>query len=191
MKIHLSYLAVIGILLGILFFQQQCKRPCPDPEVTHDTITKPGDPFPVLVEVGQPDPIYYEEPYIMPALIDTMGVILDYFTKYYYADTIKDDSSAFIALFETVKGNRIIDRSFSFQNRRATQVITPMQKQRNAVYAGFQTSLNPDESLDFGPAVMLITKKGYGYSYAYGVNEKSHTVSFVWKISFRNKHPPD
>jgi hypothetical protein len=189
MKLHATYLTIVLILLGLLFFQQQCKRPVkPDVVVTHDTI--PGDPFPVLVHVGQPDPVYVDQPYILPAIIDTMGVIIDYFSKYYYADTLKDDSSAFIALYETVKGNRIIDRSFSFQNKRATVVNNYYPAEKTKLYAGAMVAIRPSQQLDIGPAVMLITKKGYGYSYAYGVNERTHTLSFVWKISLRKNHPP-
>ena len=188
MKVHATYLTIVLILIGLLIFQQQCIRPeKPQTIVTHDTI--PGDPFPVLVEVGKPDPIYYEEPYIMPALIDTVGVIIDYFSKYYYADTLKDDSSAFIALYETIYGNRILDRKFSFQNRRATVINNYYPPDRTKLLAGTMLAVSPDQSLEIGPTVILITKKGYGYSYAYGINHKTHTFSFVWKISLR-KQPP-
>lgn len=190
MKTHLSYILIIIILIGLLVIQQQCKQP-PEPVTTHDTITIPGDPFPVMVEVGKPDPVFVDQPYFLPGNIDTLAVIMDYYSKVYYADTIKDDSSAFIAIFDTVYHNRITNRSFAFQNRRATQIInnTTILPQRTALYAGAMTSLTPEERLDIGPAVLLITKKGYGYSYAYGVNHKTHTFSFVWKISLRGQHP--
>jgi len=190
MKIYATSVTIILILLALLILQRECSHH-PDPEViiTHDTI--PGDPFPVLVEVGKPDPIYVDQPYILPAIIDTMAVIVDYFSKYYYADTLKNDTSAFIALYETVQGNKIIDRKYSFQNRRSTiinnNVFLP---DKTKLYAGGMVAITPDGNPEIGPTVMLMTKRGYGYSYAYGVNHKTHTFSFVWKISLRGQHPP-
>jgi len=185
MKIHVSYLTVILILIGLLFLQQQCQK-APEAKIitTHDTI--PGDPFPVLMELGKPDPLYVDQPYFLPSNIDTMGVIIDYFSKVYYADTIKNDSSALIVLYDSLRGNRIINRSFSFQNRRATQINnTTILPDRTKLYAGAFVNIYPGEKMDFGPSLFLMTKRGYGYSYAYGINEKSHTVSFVWKISLK------
>lgn len=190
MKTHATYLTIVLILIGLLFLQRECIRP-QEPQVitTHDTT--PGDPFPVLVTVGQPDPIYIDQPYFLPATIDTIGVIIDYFRKVHYADTIKNDTSAFIAIYETVIGNRITDRSYSFQNRRSTVINNNVfLPDKLKLCAGAMVAISPEEKFDIGPSVMLITKKGYGYSYAYGVNNKTHTFSFVWKISLKGSHPP-
>jgi len=185
MKIHLSYLTVVLILIGLLIFQQQCQK-APEAKIitTHDTI--PGDPFPVMTHVGKPDPIYVDQPFFLPSNIDTMGVIIDYFSKVYYADTIKNDSSALIVMYDSLGGNRIISRSFSFQNRRATQIINKtILPNRTKLYAGAFVNIDQGENLDFGPSLFLMTKRGYGYSYAYGVNHKTHTFSFIWKMSLR------
>lgn len=195
MKVHLTYLSILLVLVGLLILQRECQR-WPEPTIINDTITIPGDPFPVLVNVGQPDPIYVDVPYILPAVIDTMQVIVDYFSKYHYADTLKNDTSAFIAVYEEVTGNRITNRSYSFQNRRVTQIIhnttiLPEDKERLRVYAGAMLSMTPKQSFDLGPSIYMTTPKGYGYSYAYGINEKTHTITLVWKVKLRSRHPPD
>lgn len=196
MKIHVTYLTILLVLVGLLFLQRECHR-CPEPTIINDTITIPGDPFPVLVNVGQPDPVFVDVPYIIPAVIDTMALIVDYYSKVHYADTLKNDTSALIAVFEEVTGNRIVNRSYSFQNRRSTQIIhnttiLPEEKEKLRVYAGAMLSMTPEQSFDLGPSVFMTTPKGYGYSYAYGINQKTHTITLVWKISLRrSRHPPD
>ncbi len=179
----------ILILIGLLFLQRECQR-CPEVETIYRVDTIPGDRVPVLVPIDKPYPQlvivdtgswHYHD-------IDTMAIVRDYFAKAIYCDTLKNDSSAFIALIDTVHMNRLQGRSLVFANRRPTAIIhtttIEQQKERMKLYAGAWLSLSKEQEPDFGPTATLLTKKGYGYGYAYGVQHKTHQVSLLWKVKF-------
>ncbi|PKP47602.1 MAG: hypothetical protein CVT94_10875, partial [Bacteroidetes bacterium HGW-Bacteroidetes-11] len=71
-----------------------------------------------------------------------------------------------------------------------TTTIQPTEPERMKLYAGAMLALTPEDKSDIGPVLMMMTPKGAGYSYAYGVNEKTHTFTLVWKINLRRKVPP-
>lgn len=185
---------VIIILIGIIFLQRECHR-CPEVQTITTTDTIPGDSVPYAVEVPKPIPYWIDTGswHYQTQQIDTMAILRDYFARVYYLDTIMDDSSAFIAILDTITQNRIHGRKLYFANRKPTSIINTTTvlptNEKSKLYVGGMVAMNPGDKFDIGPSMMLITPRG-GYSYAYGVNENSHTFTVVWKIKLQRKRPP-
>jgi hypothetical protein len=128
MKIILTHTAVAGALaLGWLALGWLAPAPAPQVyEVTavrRDTIK--GDSIPYAVPVPVPVVRYVTlAPDTVFLNVDTAAILRAYFAENLYADTLMNDTSAFIALSETVTQNRIFARSLLFQNRRPTYITT-------------------------------------------------------------------
>lgn len=56
--------------------------------------------------------------------IDTGAILAEHFSRNAYHRVLKDDSSAYAAIYDTVAENRLTSFRFDFQNRRATHIIT-------------------------------------------------------------------
>lgn len=181
---------IIIILVALLILQRECQR-CPEATATHTTDTIPGDVVPILVPIDRPIPefVFIDTGSWNYFKIDTMAIIRDYFAKATYFDVLKDDSSAYIAVYDTVHMNRLQGRSLLFANRRATAInhYTTIHQpdERLKLYAGAMFAFSKEQQPEFGPALILMTPKGYGYSYAYGINHNIHTFSLVWKIKLK------
>lgn len=188
-KLHASYITIILILAGLLILQKECTR-CPDPpQAETRTIIVPGDKVPYPVQVDVPVPHYIDTGswQYRDREVDTMAILKDYFSKVYYIDTLMNDTNAFIAVIDTISENRIKGRGLMFANRKPTAVYYQniiSEEKKFKVYAGNMLSTNFTNRMDIGPTLLVVTPKG-GYSYAYGVNEKTHTLNIVWKIKLR------
>lgn len=180
-----------ALLLAALFIAQECHQ-CPDQQTVtiRDTTYLPGDSVKVKVKEHVPVP-YAVDRYLPAAPFDTMAAIAQYFTRYFYADTIRRDSMLVIIL-DTVGENKIRHRSVYWQNLRGPMVIreTVIQKEdpRHRLFIGGVATYA--EKPGAGAALLLITKKDHGYSYTYDGINNSHTVGIYYKISLRRKKPP-
>jgi hypothetical protein len=194
MKRTIPHYVIIIILIGIIFLQRECHR-CPEVQTSYRVDTIPGDIIPSIIELSRPEPYFIFVDTGQQMFVDTASILRDYFARVVYLDTLKDDSSAFIAIRDTVTENRLRGRQLYFANRKPTAIIhtttvQPSETERMKLYAGAMLALTPEDKSDIGPVIMMMTPKGAGYSYAYGVNEKSHTLTVVWKIKLRRKVPP-
>ena len=127
------FLMFAAIAFGlIVLYTKECgkkeKDPCydnPETIILHDTI--PGDSIPFEVLVPAPYPVEIISPpetLWKTMVIDTMAILSDYFSKRIYNDTLKNDSSALVAVLDTVYMNQLWSRNLIFQNRRATAINT-------------------------------------------------------------------
>lgn len=194
MKRTIPHYVIIIILIGIIFLQRECHR-CPDVKTSYRVDTIPGDVIPSVIELSRPDPYFVFVDTGRQMFVDTAAILRDYFAQVVYLDTLKDDSSAFIAVLDTVTQNRLQGRKLYFANRKPTSIIhsttiQPADTERLKLYAGAMLAIAPGERTEIGPALFVTTPKGYGYSYAYGFNEKTHTFTLLWKVKLRGKKPP-
>ena len=154
-----------------------------------------GDSVPYEVAVNVPVPVYIDtgkDVFWTP--VDTAEILREYFARVIYLDTLKDDSSAFIAILDTVTHNRLLSRRLFYANRKPTVVnnyYTTQSQERYALHAGAMVAMMPDR-ITTGPVIMLTTPKGLSYSYAIGVNSKTHVFTFTYKLRLlKRKVPPD
>jgi len=197
LNIHPAYLTTIFCVavIIVLISLDRCGSNKPETitEFYTDTLIVPGDPYPVTGNVTPKTPNESQTP--VPVNVDTAKIIADYFVKRTYIDTLKNDSSALVAVVDTVINNRITGRQFTFQNRRETAyvinntTVTHIQKQplfRLGIGASFQYS-QKTKGFDLGAGAMLVTRPGFYIGYNYGIIQQQHGVNVGWIVSFRKR----
>jgi len=93
---------------------------------------------------------------LIPANVDTSAVIADYYTKHPVKRILKDDSSAYIALNDSVFQNRLTASILEYKNRKPDVVYNKVYP--NRLYLGGQTSFTNDH-----PERKLRQKLGFGF----------------------------
>lgn len=196
---------IILILIGLLLFLKMCsskKTQNPGDIVKIDgkkyeilkhirdtlyvtntkTIYRKGDeiPVPFVVEIEK------------PAVIDTMEILKDYYSKLVYQDTFNlDDSLGNITLVDTIQKNRIIGRKLTANviSKIIKDSIIVKELPKIQLYVG--PTIGYDRRLGvnfFGSSVLYKTKKDDIYGLGVGLNrDMSYTInaSFLWKIKLK------
>lgn len=137
-----SYLVTLGsgVAIGLLL-SNQCNPSEVHEVVIHDTI--PGDSIPYTVYQDKPVVKYVERWHTDTFFdIDTLRVIVEHFTTNHYADTLKDDTSAFIAYSASVFRNEIQAFKLNFQNKRPTAINHIYPQKVNRLHLGGHVGLN-------------------------------------------------
>lgn len=185
---HLSYLLIIGVLVAIIFLQQECgrKTECPEVSESIDTLYLPSKDSIVTVYLASPE-VVREVPYAVPGPVDTFKVIPDYYTLKYYGDSgVKENNYRWKWLAQ-VKENRLDSFQLDFQNlkpdRLITHTITVKEDPRNKLFIGGQ--LNYSQNLTGGASLLLLTKREHLYGYSYDPFLKGHSVLLGWKIRLK------
>jgi hypothetical protein len=192
MKQLLPYLAILALLLFV--FNRECTRPGSKPP-NPDTVTiikvVPGDsiPYPVVIPTRTPVHVYHDTGSTrwrnLP--IDTMAILKDYYSIYFYDDTLMNDTSAFIRLQSHTIENKLHYGNLFFQNKRAKQIITtitPQAPERNKLYLGLGVNFLPD-SPGLSGNVLLTTKSKMAVSAGYDFNNRMLMAAGYYKIQFR------
>lgn len=176
---------IVFLLLGVFVsyvITTQCNEPMPSMD---NVIYVPGDSVPYVVYKDKPVPkniiildtieetyydtfVDYDTSYVY---IDTFAVMKDFLSSSNYSDTLKNDSSAFILLNETVAFNKIQNRELIFQNKRKTILVTPHD---NGIILGLGSSL---KSVDFSLGYkynnnifnLSYSNNGIGFRYQYQI----------------------
>lgn len=183
-KLDLKTLAII-ILVVVIFLMRMCNGG----DVTNkgdivkvdgkkyevikheiDTITVPV----IQTEYRDGKTIYSEKPvYInVPAKVDTASILKDYYAKYNYKDTLKlKDSLGYIAVFDTVTQNKILNRVFDAHVNKFTIKETLIVKElpKNQFFIGGVMGFDKVNLVNFvGPTFLFKTKKDKVYSLGVG-----------------------
>lgn len=205
MKRYWDYVIIgaMAIVIAILLF-----RCSPEPgttTVTHDTI--PGDPYPVYDTLEKPVPYQV----ILPGDtfwpdVDTTVILQkckqlykDYYTKNVYNDTLRNDTSMFIAVIDTVYQNKLQKRILSSQNKRITTINTTTtiygEIPVNKFYlgAGINGEVNPffrDPTITLNG--LLVMKKRWSYEVEVGFPIKNIEnirvgIKGFYKLSFKKR----
>lgn len=126
-------------------------------------------PYKEIEYVNQTDTIFLLQD------VDTLEILHEFITTYYYADTIKNDTSAFIAIYDEVLYNRIWRRNWEFINRRPTHIQTTINQYPTArtwnIGVGGVVSGN-SSMLDYGIGVHVRNKR-INYMVNYIISDKS------------------
>lgn len=196
--IQKHFLAVLCTLLFLLLilslFAPRGQRDS-ETEVRIFRDTVPGDPYPVevprYVPVVKRETVVTEIPVTLRDAADTAAILRDYFAVRFYSDTLRNDSSLLAVVNDSVAGNRIVGRQFTYQNRRPTAInttiIQPARKEAFVkVYAGVFAGYSPRTTrAAVGPEVAFALRPGPMLRYGYDIAGNGHQVSFGWKLSFR------
>lgn len=180
---------IITILLLALFLQHKYT---PEPksiidiqtttDTIHDTIYKTihhYTPKPIYTDTGSTKWRWHP--------VDTNQIFADYFARYFYMDTLQNDSNALIILLDTVSQNRIMYRQPQItlypKTIRQTSIVEVSQPKPNKVFLGIAIGRNPKQ-FSLAPLIMYQSKR-MAYSLSYDVLNKDLYVGLYWQLSLK------
>jgi len=192
---YLIIAALVGVVVFLLMLKD-CGRGKPGTITTFktDTLIIKGDPYPVTkVVTHRPAPEIVYIP--IPEKVDTGKILTDYYAEKYYYNVLQDDSSAFIAVNDTITQNELSGRSYTFQNRRTTSVIinnttTNITKKEALFRLGLGLTgvyMGKTQNFDVGIGATLVTRPGLYLGYSYLMVNNGHAASLGWIINLRKK----
>jgi hypothetical protein len=172
------YIIVILVMIIALILTKQCHK-CPVyPEPTVQVITETDtvyDTIEIVKTIYKPlpkDTLYIE----ISSAVDTTEILKDYYAKKYYNNIYMDDTSAYIAIEDTVFKNELYTSKLTFVNRRPTVInsttyITQYDtckpcKSFNMGFGGFVGFSGQD--FISGGSIMLTTNKKASYAVSVG-----------------------
>ena len=142
-----------------------------------------------------------EKEVIIPAIIDTLALLKDYYSKVLYKDVlVLPDSLGTVAVTDTISQNRILGRTFNANVKQRIIKETTIVKElpKTQVYYGFTGGFNKvDVVANLGAGVLIKSKSDKIYQLGIGVANKVGTdgtngvlTPFIgggvfWKIKFK------
>jgi len=141
-----------------------------------------------------------EKEVIIPAVIDTVALLKDYYSKVLYKDVlVLPDSLGTVAVTDTISQNRILGRTFNANVKQRTIKETTIVKElpKTKVFYGLEGGFNKADFVSsVGAGVLINTKKDKIYQLGVGVDNRTTdgtngTFSpylrggVYWKIKFK------
>jgi hypothetical protein len=118
-----------------------------------------------------------EKQIVIPAVIDTMALLKDYYSKVLYKDTlVLPDSLGTVSLIDTITQNKILGRTFNASVKQRTIKETMIVKElpKTKVFYGLEGGFNKADFVSsVGAGVLINTKKDKIYQLGLGVNNKT------------------
>jgi len=191
---------IIVVLIVVIILLQQCSGPLlnlnpfgntsdtpvegtviTNVETIWDTLTVDS-----LVYVPEYDTNIVTEYDTVPADIDTLAILRDYYSKYFYSDTIDLDTLGIITINDTVTRNSIIWRKINPTLYIPTTTITRDSLiSKNEFYYGFGLAGNRQQFSYIGGELLYRSKRKKIIGAGLGLNQNLQpTISFrmMWKI---------
>jgi len=179
---------LIVVLIALLFFQRSCSStPTPDPEVITKIEVK-YDTIETIKEVYVPKwkTRVVTETEFIPVEIDTTAILRDYYSKYYYSDTLQIDTVGYAIINDTITRNTILARDVRTNILIPTTTITKeIYLNKNELYWGLGLQGRTDQINYLGGELLWRTKKRSVYGFGVGVNQDFQPVlsgRMYWKI---------
>ena len=118
-----------------------------------------------------------EKQVVIPAVIDTMALLKDYYSKVLYKDTLTlPDSLGTVSLIDTITQNKILGRTFNANVKQRTIKETMIVKElpKTKVFYGLEGGFNKADFVSsVGAGVLINTKKDKIYQLGLGVNNQT------------------
>ena len=122
----------------------------------------------------------------IPAIVDTLYILKDYYATYAYTDTLNLDSIGNIIINDTITQNSIISRKIIPNILTPTTTITnTVYINNNEWYGGLGLAGRTSQLNYLGGEIMLKTKKKQIYGLGIGVNQNFKPIlsgRMYWKI---------
>jgi len=190
-NLDIKWLIIIGLGIYILFLQQ-CgdNQPCEDTVTTTiDTVYKQGRSDTTFIEVEKPIYIRVEIPVPTTITVNTPEGPLEVRE---YTSSISDSliSGTIVSQVDGVLVSQVLNYVPLFPkyiNRVDTFIVdrtNTIVKQKNYIGIGAEIG-GTSATVNVSPKLSLVTKKGYIYSYRYGLLDKSHNISIVKKFNIK------
>ena len=108
-------------------------------------------------------------------------VFLEYNKTNFYNDTLKNDTTAFISLYQEVTKNSIQDRKLTFIDRTPVVYITNTVTKEDktlSITGGLGASVGPESSVSVRAGIVTPSNRVYNFSYDPFTKQKMITVDF-------------
>lgn len=109
--------------------------------------------------------------------IDTLAILKDYYTKYFYTDTIAVDTIGYLVVNDSISRNRIFSRNVK------TNILVPVKTiktttyiNQRELYMGLKVQGSSDQLNYVGGELLFKTKKQQVYSIGMGLNNKLEPI---------------
>ncbi len=179
---------LVVVLLGLLFYQRSCSSPDPVDPVTITEIVTKWDT--VKVEKTKYVPKWRVKTEVVhdtiPANIDTSSILKDYYTKYFYTDTIELDTIGSIVVKDTITKNLIISRNVQ------SNIFVPTTTVNKTIYlykkeffGGVSVGATNQAVQNINGELLYVNKKRDAYGFGIGLNpdfQPIYTIRMYWKI---------
>lgn len=186
---------IILVLIAIIVLMRKCNNvdPIIETRVETETVIEYDT---VHIERTEYVPKYYETIVTVtdtvPASVDTLSILKDYYTKISYQDTIALDTLGYIVLNDTITQNRIYSRAIdpSIQIPIITNTIKETIYINNReLYAGPVVNFNSNGVNFVGGSLLLKDKLGHNFYSSIGFDRDfnvTYQVGVNWKLQ-KNK----
>jgi hypothetical protein len=118
-----------------------------------------------------------EKEVIIPAVIDTLALLKDYYSKVLYKDTlVLPDSLGTVSVIDTITQNKILGRTFNANVKQRTIKETMIVKElpKTKVFYGLEGGFNKADFVSsVGAGVLINTKKDKIYQLGLGVTNQT------------------
>ena len=118
-----------------------------------------------------------EKQVVIPAVIDTMALLKDYYSKVLYKDTlVLPDSLGTVSILDTISQNKILGRTFNASVKQRTIKETMIVKElpKTKVFYGLEGGFNKADFVSsVGAGVLINTKKDKIYQLGLGVTNQT------------------
>ena len=118
-----------------------------------------------------------EKEVIIPAIIDTLALLKDYYSKVLYKDTlILPDSLGTVSVIDTITQNKILGRTFNASIKQRTIKETTIVKElpKTKLFYGLEGGFNKADFVSsVGAGVLINTKKDKIYQLGLGVTNQT------------------
>ena len=186
------YWIVIIFLVIVILLQRACQpEPTREETIIYDTDTITiTDTIERTIEIYRPEVVYQDTGSTkwLQHSVDTNAILKDYFTAFFYRDTIQDDSNALIVLSDVLYANRIKSRSKAITLYDKTIYVHTVEKYkpRVKIYVGFGVGYGWRYAKpSFTANLILATKSDAMYGVNYDFLNEAVNVSMYWKIRLR------
>ena len=201
-KKNFSYLVIAALVIVIIFMRSCSGTSNGGKEIIkvdgkkYEVIKRETDTIrvPVIQTVYKPgnDIIHEVINYVnIPANVDSMAVVKDYFATRVYKDTLKlEGDLGYITVTDSITKNALAGRLWNSNVNKTTINNTIYLKElpRTQLYIGGTLGMQRPEALTIGGNLILKDKKDRMYGIGYGVNSNLNSyfqASMLWKISLK------
>ena len=126
---------IAAFVFGAILFHNKPETNTPKIVIKKDTIIHHDTSYvPKIIHIYHT--IHFIDTIIIPQKTDTAAILADYFRKRFYADTLANDTNAYVAIYDTVQFNRITNRRRTIRIYPHTKIITIHQPPTWHLYAG-------------------------------------------------------
>lgn len=184
---------VLLVIIGLLIIRQ-----CPFPFFKQDNT--PGEGAVIVKIETKWDTVSIEKPVYIPKYItktviefdtitlniDTLSILREYYTKYFYSDTISLDPFGSIVINDTIYKNSIFSRQiYPTLYIPITTINRDSLISKNEYYLGIGTHISPGEINYIGGEFLFRSKSKKVFGVGLGINQQLNPViggRIYWSI---------